>query len=228
MIYVVDLLNDDDLKYVNDLFDSANFHEGQTSGGIIKDLKNNLEVSAGYESLKLRDFIAKKLNSTESFLSVTVAKKYSGILFSKYESGMYYNSHVDDYSMERGGRTDCSVTIFLNDSTEYEGGELCITIGNQEYPFKLKAGQCLIYPTGLKHRVNTIKSGVRKVCVLWVESCISDSEIRNMLADYYTMWSKYSIDILEKLGSDAYNDILNIKMRLMRKFGDFTGVDYAK
>ena len=228
MIYVIDLLDGEDLKYVNDLFDSADFREGKTSGGIVKDLKNNLEISKGYEWSKLQQYVVKKKNKSETFLNITTAKQYSGVLFAKYESGMYYNSHVDDYSMENGGRTDCSVTIFLNDPEEYEGGELQLTIGNQEYSYKLKSGQCLIYPTGVKHKINPVKSGIRKVCVLWVESCISDIDIRNMMADYYFMWSKYSLDILEKIGSDAYNDILNIKMRLMRKFGNFTGVDYGK
>lgn len=222
MIYSIDLLNDSQIKYINDICDISDYVNGKMAGELLSDKKNNLEM-IGYEANNLRKYIVQILNSSEEFRNITASKKYSGIIFSKYETGMYYHSHNDDYYIN-DIRTDYSTTIFLNNPSEYEGGELVLSIGNQEIPYKLKAGSCLIYPTGLKHKVNPVLSGVRKVCVFWTESCIRDGEIRNLLSDYHIMWSKYALDILDKLGEDAYNDILSIKFKLMRKYGNFTGV----
>jgi len=51
-------------------------------------------------------------------------------LFSRYEVGMYYGDHVDNTIMDiQTGdpiRADLSVTIFLEDSSSYDGGELVI------------------------------------------------------------------------------------------------------
>jgi PKHD-type hydroxylase len=62
-------------------------------------------------------------------------------------------------------RTDYSCTLFLSDRDECEGGELMINIGDREISYKLNAGEAIIYPTGIPHRVNTVKSGKRRVCV---------------------------------------------------------------
>lgn len=224
MIYTFDILDDNDLDFVLTTFDLSDFREGETSSGLVKDLKNNLELCSEYDVKTLRKYVLDKLNQSEDFLGIIIPKHYAGILFSKYEKGMYYNSHNDDYSMFNGFRTDYSITIFLNNPDEYEGGELVLTLGNQELPYKLKAGQCLAYPTGLKHRVNMVTSGVRKVCVMWAESCIQDIDMRGILADYYLISAKYGKEIYEKFGLEAYNDISNINNKLMRKFGVFRGL----
>lgn len=224
MIYTFDILNTENLNYIVDIFDLSDFRPGETSSGLIKDLKNNLELSSEYEAKLLQNYVIDKLNKSSDFIGVVIPKRYSGILFSKYEKGMYYHTHNDTYSMVSGFRTDYSVTVFLNDPEEYDGGELVLTVGNQELSYKLKSGQCISYPTGLTHRVNVVKSGVRKVCVMWAESCIQDIDMRNVLADYHYIISEYGKDIREKLGLDAFHRITNINNKLMRRFGDFTGV----
>jgi len=223
MIYIIDLLDKQQLDHVNKIFDYSDFEDGLVSASFSDtEVKNNVQVS-GYESKQLIYYIVDVLNKSDDFREITTSKSYSGILFSKYEKGMYYQSHNDNYMMDKS-RTEYSSTIFLNSPDEYEGGELCLTIGNQEISYKLDAGKCLIYPTGLLHEVKEVTSGVRKVCVFWTESCIQDKEIRSMLADFYFMWSKYSEEAQEKLGQDFYNRLLNIKFNLMRKYGNFSGV----
>jgi PKHD-type hydroxylase len=222
MIYTIDLINEDQLKYINDILDVSDYVKGQTTTGLTLDVKNNLQA-VGYEANNLRHYVVEIINSSSDFIDTTLSKRYAGLIFSKYSGGMYYHSHNDNYAMG-DVRTDYSCTIFLNDPSEYEGGELVLTLGNQEIPYKLKAGQCVIYPTGLKHRVNEITSGERKVCVFWVESFIEDYEARNIISDFNSMWNKYGVEIQEKLGNEAYYDILNVKFRLMRKYGNFATI----
>jgi PKHD-type hydroxylase len=126
--------------------------------------------------------------------------------------------------MNDGVRTDFSSTIFLNSPDEYEGGELVLTVGNQELSYKLDAGKCIIYPTGLLHKVTPVISGKRKVCVFWTESCIDDSEVRSIMADFYFLWSKYYDEMYEKIGHEFCVQLQNIKFKLYRKYGNFSGV----
>jgi len=223
MIYEIDLLNDYQIKKINDIIEISDYESGMMSASYaLEDIKNNLEIK-GYEREELISYVVDILNNSNDYTEITSSKSYSGFLFSKYEKGMYYHMHNDNYMMN-GSRTDFSSTIFLNSPDEYEGGELVIKFGNQEISYKLEAGKCLIYPTGLLHEVKEVTSGVRKVCVFWTESCIQDKEIRQMLADFHFMWSKYCDEAREKLGQDFYNQVLNIKFNLLRKYGNFSGV----
>jgi PKHD-type hydroxylase len=223
MIYEIDLLNDDQIKKINDIIEFSDYESGMMSANYTsEDIKNNLQVK-GYEREELISYVVDILNNSNDFTEITSSKSYSGLLFSKYEKGMYYRMHNDNYMMN-GSRTDFSSTIFLNDPTEYEGGELVIKLGNQEFSYKLDAGKCLIYPTGLLHEVKEVTSGVRKVCVFWTESCIADKEIRSMMADFHFMWSKYYDEAYEKLGQDFCAQLQNIKFNLMRRYGNFSGV----
>ena len=72
-------------------------------------------------------------------------------MFSRYESGMQYGSHVDDALMD-GMRTDVAFTLFLSDPTSYDGGELTIESAAGEETFKLDAGALVAYSATSLHR----------------------------------------------------------------------------
>ncbi len=59
--------------------------------------------------------------------------------FSRYDVGMYYRPHLDAVTMPaRNGklRTDLSLTICLNDASEFDGGELVIETESGVHQFK--------------------------------------------------------------------------------------------
>ena len=65
-----------------------------------------------------------------------------------------------------------SMTIWLNDPNEYEGGELDIEIqgprADQRYEtLKLSKGSIVIFKSDKWHRVRPVTSGVRKSLVTW-------------------------------------------------------------
>ena len=43
---------------------------------------------------------------------------------------------------------------------------------SESYPIKLKQGEIVIYPSTSLHRVCTVTSGIRTVCVGWIESYV--------------------------------------------------------
>ena len=82
-----------------------------------------------------------------------------------------------------GMRTDLSITIFLNDPSAYNGGELVLESPFGENIFKLPPGSAILYPTHFVHRVNKVTKGRRIAAVTWVESMVSDPHKREILND---------------------------------------------
>jgi hypothetical protein len=100
-------------------------------------------------------------------------KALSPLLFSRYEKGMHYGSHVDDALMD-GMRTDVSFTLFLSDPKSYDGGALAIESTSGEESFKLAAGSLVAYPSTSLHQVAAVTRGARLAAVGWARSFIRD------------------------------------------------------
>lgn len=78
-------------------------------------------------------------------------------------------------------RVDLAVTLFLSDPREYEGGELSIEDHYGAHNIKLRAGDLIMYPASLLHRVQPVTRGVRLAAELSVESMIREDEYRRLL-----------------------------------------------
>ena len=101
----------------------------------------------------------------------------------RYGEGMEYGDHTDNPLMDQGRRSDMSITIFLNDPSEYEGGELMLNTDISPQAIKLPAGDAVVYPTFMLHRVDKVRKGQRLVAVTWIESLIRDANQRQILLD---------------------------------------------
>ena len=99
------------------------------------------------------------------------------IQYGTYSDGGYYDWHVDIEQKVKfiDGKylaRKLSMTIWLNDPDEYEGGELDIEVKGPHRDlrydtFKLSKGSILIFPSYMWHRVRPVTSGVRKSLVTW-------------------------------------------------------------
>mgnify|MGYP003116106760 FL=1 len=100
-----------------------------------------------------------------------------GIQYGTYSDGGFYDWHVDEEAEIEpiNGKylvRKLSMTIWLNDPDEYEGGEFDIEIkGPREdiryETLKLSKGSIIIFPSDKWHRVRPVTSGVRKSLVTW-------------------------------------------------------------
>jgi PKHD-type hydroxylase len=80
-------------------------------------------------------------------------------------------------------RTDVSLTLFLSDPAEYDGGELVISSSYGTEAVKLPAGSAITYPSNTLHRVEPVTRGTRLVVVTWIESQLRDPGQREMMYD---------------------------------------------
>ena len=165
----------------------ARFVDGRaTAGFAARTVKNNRQAEGSDRSLEtIRKLIAERILGNEVFRLAVRPKALSPLLFSRYEKGMHYGSHVDDALMG-GMRTDVAFTLFLSDPKRYGGGELTIESASGEEAFKLDAGSLVAYPATSLHHVADVTRGARLAAVGWARSFIRDPARRELLFDLDT------------------------------------------
>jgi PKHD-type hydroxylase len=186
-IAIAEILSPDDLRAVHTALGAARLIEGKkTAGFAAKGVKDNLQADAADRSLDdIRKRVADRLLGNDVFKLAVRPKQLGPLLFSRYEPGMQYGSHVDDAVMH-GMRTDISFTLFLDDPASYGGGELVIETSGGNDAIKLAAGACFVYPSTSLHHVAPVSNGVRHVVAGWVRSYVRDAAQRELLFDLDT------------------------------------------
>ena len=175
------------LKEIRKALAEGNFVDGQkTAGSRAKRVKHNEQLSPKDDSRKQIDMlVVDALRRNAEFQRVVIPRSIQRPLFSRYGSGMNYGMHVDDALMGSGVklRSDVSVTVFLSNPDDYDGGELEMVspFGPQEV--KLPAGWAVAYPSSTLHRVKPVTAGERLAAVTWVQSYIADPARREILYD---------------------------------------------
>lgn len=187
MLTIPDVLTSEELNSVVSSLNTADFVDGKaTAGWHAKLVKQNTQLKneANY-SQDLKETIKNVLRRNTLFQIAVQPKLIHSMLFSRYEVGMSYGSHIDNALM--GGqeflRSDVSLTLFLSPPSSYGGGELVIESVEGETTFKLEAGSAVVYPSSSLHRVNPVTEGVRLVAVAWVQSLVRDPHEREILFD---------------------------------------------
>lgn len=222
MIYEYDILSNSLVKNILDCYEFSDFKDGNMSGPKNKSVKNNVEMKVDENYYALKEMVIKELWNSWELKEIHGIRKISSLIFSRYDEGMFYDYHNDHYLINNC-RTDYSCTIFLNDPSEYEGGELEIILGNQQLFYKLQPGHCLIYPTGLTHKVHPVTKGSRKVMVFWMETAIQNPSIRSLVVQLGESWYKYKDILLEDM-PEVYDALLNTKFQLQRQYGNYEGL----
>lgn len=242
--HIIDLFEKDseELKKLQSSFASARFSPGKMAANTTDkkievesaDTKNNLEMvvegtepnHAYYQHYRkychhgqCTDILYPRIERSDIKLA-TLMNRTTDYIFSKYIEGGFYKEHVDGQMMGPARiRTDYSCTVFINDPEEYDGGELCINVGTEELKYKLKAGQAFVYPTGIRHRVNTVTRGERHVCVFWIESALQDVRMREIYKGIQRIHTKY-LDEPNALGLIS-EECFALEHQILRHFANY-------
>jgi len=87
--------------------------------------------------------------------------------FTEYPEGGFYDWHMDcDVNMAHEPPVrKISMTLLLNDPSEFEGGDLEVMAPGKFV--ELKQGHAICFASFLNHRVNKVKRGMRQSLVVW-------------------------------------------------------------
>ncbi len=185
-IVIGNVLSADEVALVREALAQATFEDGrETAGFAARLVKNNRQAANDRTIETVRKLTEERILGNEVFAMAVRPKALTSVMFSAYERGMHYGSHVDDALMQ-GMRTDVSFTLFLSDLESYDGGELVIESASGEDAVKLSAGSLVAYPSTALHNVAAVTRGTRLAAVGWARSFVRDAARREMLFDLDT------------------------------------------
>lgn len=188
LLHVPDVFSKAKVKDMCSMLDAGGWVDGaKTAGPLAVQAKHNLQFSIDSpQYLLLSESILSGLEHHPLFVSAALPYKILPPMFNRYENNGTYGNHIDNAIQtdhRYGGmvRTDISVTVFLSEPEDYEGGELVIEDTYGSHEVKLPAGDAIIYPSSSLHRVEPVTEGKRIASFMWVQSLVRDAWQRNML-----------------------------------------------
>lgn len=107
------------------------------------------------------------LSLNQQFFNFDLSGMVEGFQFTKYEApGGNYGRHVDRGMM--GSPRKLSLTIQLNPSSDFEGGEFALYEGEKPTEPPMHQGKMVVFPSYVLHEVKPVTKGVRYSLVCWV------------------------------------------------------------
>ena len=190
LLKIPQVLTKEQVKQAKEQLQKADWTDGNiTAGYQSSQTKNNLQLpNDSLIGRQLGDMILSALAQNNLFMSATLPGKIFPPLFNCYQGGQSFGTHIDNAIRQVPGtpvkiRTDLSMTLFISEPDEYEGGELVMedTYGTQRV--KLAAGDLVLYPATSLHRVTPVTKGRRLASFFWLQSMVASDEKRSILFD---------------------------------------------
>ncbi len=174
------------LQRVRQLLERGSFADGKLSAGLeARRVKQNQELTQEPELYSaLNNIVMGCLLQHPTYQQAVLPKRIAAPYYARYTTGMQYGDHIDDPIMGPVGeqyRSDVSITLFLNEPDDYDGGELVIRSSFGEQQIKLNAGDAVLYPSTSLHHINPVTRGERLVAVTWAQSLVRDPARRELL-----------------------------------------------
>ena len=225
LIAVPDVLDPETLARVRALVVGADWVDGNvTSGPQAALAKRNRQLPE--DSAAAREaggLVLDALGRAPLFVAAALPLKVFPPLFNRYEGGEAFGLHVDNaIRMKRGTdfriRSDLSATLFLDDPSTYDGGELVIEDQFGPQTVKLPAGHLLLYPASSLHRVTPVTRGVRTASFFWIQSMVRDDGERRTLFELDRAVQAVAAD--RGQGDAAVIQLTGVYHNLLRRWAD--------
>lgn len=111
------------------------------------------------------DHIERAIKDANKIFQFELFGFFQGAQIASYGIEGHYNWH-SDLGPDRSSHRKLSISILLNDPSEYEGGDLEFKGLKGEVP--RQQGTAIIFPSFLVHRVAPVTSGTRHSLVAWI------------------------------------------------------------
>jgi PKHD-type hydroxylase len=193
LICVPDVLSKAEVADFRAAMDAADWEDGRSTAGAQSAMvKRNEQLPPNGElARQLGEAVIKALVVNPLFVSAAIPKQIFPPLFNRYGVGQHFGVHVDnavraDPVSGARIRTDLSVTLFLSEPDEYDGGELIVEDYYGSHRVKLPAGHLVLYPAISLHAVTAVTRGMRVASFFWLQSMIRDGHARSLIFDLDT------------------------------------------
>ena len=193
LICVPDVLSKAEVANFRAAMDAAAWEDGRSTAGAQSAMvKKNEQLPPNREvARRLGETVIKALVANPLFVSAAIPKQIFPPLFNRYGVGQHFGVHVDnavrgDHLTGARIRTDLSVTLFLSEPEEYEGGELIVEDYYGSHRVKLPAGHVVLYPASSLHTVTPVTRGARVASFFWLQSMVRDGHARSLIFDLDT------------------------------------------
>ncbi len=190
MIAIPDLLDAETVARLRGIIDAAEWVDGNVTSGHQSALaKKNEQLPEGGDAHRQGGaIILEALGKSPLFFAAALPLKVFPPLFNRYGEGQTFGTHVDNaIRIQRGTefriRSDLSMTVFLEDPAEYDGGELVVEDHFGVQRVKLPAGHAVLYPSSSLHHVTPVTRGRRVASFFWMQSMVRDDNARRLLFD---------------------------------------------
>src|SRR3569623_980754 len=204
---IENVLSKQDVADFRRIIDTCDWEDGRSTAGAQSAMvKRNEQLPPDSKAARqLGNRIISALTSNPRFLAAAIPLQIFPPLFNRYaaNSGHHFGLHVDNAI--RGDRltglrirTDLSVTLFLAEPEEYDGGELVIEDTYGSHEVKLPAGDCVLYPSTSLHLVTPVTRGTRVASFFWLQSMVREDHARSLIFDLDTAIQA----LVQRLGRD--------------------------
>jgi PKHD-type hydroxylase len=207
LICVPGVLSKGDVADFRRIMEGCEWEDGRSTAGAQSALvKKNEQLPPDSEvARKLGNRVVSALTASPRFIAAAIPLHIFPPLFNRYVAAdnHHFGIHVDN--AVRGDRltglrirTDLSVTLFLSEPDQYEGGELVVEDAYGPHEIKLPAGDLVLYPASSLHMVTPVTRGVRVASFFWLQSMVRDAHARSLIFDLDTTIQA----LVERLGRD--------------------------
>ncbi|WP_144212456.1 Fe2+-dependent dioxygenase [Shewanella donghaensis] len=223
MIVIEKILTAEEVSLFRQQLADAPWLDGkQTAMGMAASVKNNTQADANQDVVRqLANQLLAQIGHNPKVVSAALPHKIFPPCFNRYSETEEYGFHVDAAVMRVPGtadviRSDMSMTTFLSEPDEYDGGELIISTEFGDQQIKLPAGYSVLYPSSSLHKVTAVTRGERIAAITWMQSMVADGSLRQNL--YQLDQSIQSLINQGKTDREELNKLHNVYHNLIRQF----------
>jgi PKHD-type hydroxylase len=207
LICVPNVLSKQDVAEFRGVMDAVAWEDGRSTAGAQSAMvKRNEQLPPNGDTARnLGARVITALTASPLFISAAIPLHIFPPLFNRYSAsaGHHFGVHIDnavrgDHLTGMRIRTDLSVTLFLSEPDQYEGGELIVEDHYGSHEIKLPAGHLVLYPASSLHKVTPVTHGTRVASFFWLQSMIRDAHARSLIFDLDTAIQ----GLVERLGRD--------------------------
>ena len=225
MIAIPDLLDSAWVARLRGIIDAAEWIDGNATSGHQSALaKQNEQLPENSPAAREAGaLVLDALGKSPLFFAAALPLKVFPPLFNRYGEGQTFGTHVDNaIRIQRGTefriRSDLSMTLFLEDPSNYDGGELVVEDHFGVQRVKLPAGHAVLYPSSSLHRVEPVTRGCRVASFFWVQSMVRDDAARRMLFELDRTTQALAGELGQ--GHDRVVELTGLYHNLLRRWAD--------